>query len=154
MPETTTSLDVRALANVVGGDVSRVSEIGVRLQGSEILRIASEIRAMIAAGEAVCNLTVGDFDARQFRIPQLLEDGIVDALRQGETNYPPPTGMAPLRAAIQEYYERDLGLGYAVDSIVVTSGSRPGVYGTYRAIVSPVERVIYPVPSWNNNYYC
>lgn len=154
MPETTTSLDVRALANVVGGDVSRVSEIGVRLQGSEILRIASEIRAMIAAGEAVCNLTVGDFDARQFRIPQLLEDGIVDALRQGETNYPPPTGMAPLRAAIQEYYERDLGLGYAVDSIVVTSGSRPGVYGTYRAIVSPGERVIYPVPSWNNNYYC
>ncbi len=154
MIESTTSLDVRGTANVTGGNPLRLSESAVSLKGSEILRIAGEIRAMVAAGEPVCNLTVGDFDPKQFRIPQVLEDAIVESFEKGETNYPPSTGVLSLRDAIRDYYERDLGLSYSADSIVVTSGSRPGVYGTYRAIVSPGERVVYPVPSWNNNYYC
>lgn len=150
---TTSSQDVRAIANVTGVNPGRLSESSLNLKGSEILRIAAEIRGMVAAGEPVCNLTVGDFDPKQFRIPDLLEDEIVAAIRKRETNYPPSTGYPRLREAIREYYERGLGLGYGVDSILVTAGSRPGVYGTYRAIVSPGERVVYPVPSWNNNYY-
>jgi len=153
MPESTTSLDVRGIANVAAGNRVRLSEIAINLKGSEILRIAGEIRALVAAGEPVCNLTVGDFDPRQFRIPELLESAIIEALKKGETNYPPSTGLPSLREAIREYYERDLGLSYDLDSIVVTSGSRPGVYGAYRAIVTPGEKVVYPVPSWNNNYY-
>jgi aspartate aminotransferase len=154
MPVSTTSVDVRGTANVAAGNSVRLSEIAASLKGSEILRIAGEVRAIVAAGESVCNLTVGDFDPKHFRIPRVLEDATIEALRNGETNYPPSTGLPSLRDAIRDYYERDLGLSYSVDSILVTSGSRPGVYGTYRAIVSPGEKVVYPVPSWNNNYYC
>ncbi len=123
------------------------------LQGSEILRIAAEIRSRIAGGEQVCNLTVGDFDSRYFRIPRLLEEATIEALRRGETNYPPSPGMATLREAVAAFYERELGLRYPVDSILITSGSRPGVYGAYGTLVSPGDRVVYGVPSWNNNYY-
>jgi aspartate aminotransferase len=35
----------------------------------------------------------------------------------------------------------------------VTSGARPAIYGAYRVLVDPGDRVVYPVPSWNNNYY-
>jgi len=154
MLQTAETLDVTSLVTLPAGDPARISEVGTSLKGSEILRIAGEIRGRIAAGERVCNLTVGDFDPKQFRIPLALEDAIIDALRHGETNYPPSTGIPTLREAIQTYYERYLGLRYPVDSILVTSGSRPGVYGTYRTLVSPGERVVYPVPSWNNNYYC
>jgi aspartate aminotransferase len=154
MPEIGTAVDATALARVAPGDPSRVSDVGTTLRGSEILRIAAEIRALLANGESVCNLTVGDFDPRQFRIPQALEDGIVDALREGETNYPPSTGLPALREAVQHFTDRTLGLRYPVESILVTSGSRPGVYGTYRAIVNAGEEVVFPVPSWNNDYYC
>ena len=123
------------------------------LKGSEILRIASEIRARLAAGEKICNLTVGDFDPRQFRIPKLLEDGTVDAIRRGETNYPPGIGMPVLREAVCRFYENGLGLSYPLESVLITTGSRPGVYGTYRTVVGEGERVVYGVPSWNNNYY-
>ena len=44
-----------------------VSQMAAALVGSEILKIAAEIRAMRAAGATVCNLTVGDFDPAQFR---------------------------------------------------------------------------------------
>lgn len=132
----------------------RAAPVTGSLQGSEILRIAAEIRGRLAGGERICNLTVGDFDPRQFRIPQLLEDATVEALRHGETNYPPPPGLPQLREAVRAYYARELGLEYPLDSVLITSGTRPGVYGTYRTLVAEGERVVYGVPSWNNNYYC
>ncbi len=132
----------------------RISHPVGTLEGSAILKIAGEIRGRVAAGEKICNLTVGDFDPRQFRIPATLEQGIAHALARGETNYPPSTGVPALREAIAAYYERSLGLKYPVETILVTSGSRPGVYGTYCTVVDPGDRVVYPAPSWNNNYYC
>lgn len=136
------------------GAPSRVSHAVGTLQGSAILRVAAEIRQRLALGERICNLTVGDFDPRQFPIPRALEDGIVDALRHRETNYPPSSGMPALRDAIVAYTERSLGLRYPVDAVLVTSGSRPGVYGTYATLVDPGDRVVFGVPSWNNDYYC
>lgn len=131
----------------------RAAPLAGSLKGSEILRIAAEIRARLAAGERICNLTVGDFDPRQFPVPKLLEEGTVEALRRGETNYPPGTGMPILRESVCRFYENALGLSYPLESVLITTGSRPGVYGTYRTLVGEGERVIYGVPSWNNNYY-
>jgi aspartate aminotransferase len=124
------------------------------LTGSEILKIAAEIRAMAAGGQKICNLTVGDFDAKQFRIPQFLEDEIQAAIRAGETNYPPSDGVMALRQSLQRFYKGELGLDYPVSGILVTGGARPAIYGTYRALVDPGDAVVYPVPSWNNNHYC
>ncbi len=130
-----------------------VSHMAAALVGSEILKIAAEIRAMRAAGATICNLTVGDFDPAQFRIPRPLEDFIVDALRAGETNYPPSSGIDPLRAAVSGFWQRRLGLDYPASTILVTGGSRPGIYGAYRTLVDAGDKVVYPVPSWNNNHY-
>jgi aspartate aminotransferase len=132
----------------------RAAPIAASLRGSEILRIAAEVRARVASGERVCNLTVGDFDPRYFRIPQALEDGTVEALRRGETNYPPSPGIPALREAVCSFYARELGLHVRPECVLITSGSRPGVYGTYRTIAGAGDRVVYGVPSWNNNYYC
>lgn len=131
----------------------RVSTMAAGLIGSEILKIAGEIRAMVAEGTEVCNLTVGDFSPAEFRIPALLESAIGDALRSGETNYPPSEGIGALRTAVADFNRRRLGLDYPTECILVTGGSRPGIYATYRALVDPGDRVVYPVPSWNNNHY-
>ncbi len=152
----THAADVNDVTAIVRGprQPGRVSTSVGTLEGSAILKIAGEIRQRVAAGERVCNLTVGDFDPRQFRIPASLEQGITQALARGETNYPPGAGIPALRDAVLAYYERSLGLRYPAESVIVTSGSRPGVYGTYATLVDPGDRVVYPAPSWNNNYYC
>ena len=77
--------------------------------GSEILRIAAQIRALVAAGAKVCNLTVGDFNPAHFPIPVALLAGTRDALADGHTNYPPSDGVPPLREAIVRFYERSFG---------------------------------------------
>jgi len=131
----------------------RVSTMAGGLVGSEILRIAADVRARVADGATVCNLTVGDFAPAEFRAPDLLIEETVNALRAGETNYPPSDGVLPLRQAVVAFYQHWLGLSYTVDSVLVTGGSRPGIYSTYQAVVDPGDTVVYPVPSWNNNHY-
>lgn len=146
--------DTTALVKADLARKGRVSTPVGTLEGSAILKVAGEIRQRISAGEKVCNLTVGDFDPKQFPIPAYLEEAIAQALHHGETNYPPSAGVPALREAVVAYTERSLGLTYPIESVLVTSGSRPGVYGTYATVVDAGDRVVYGAPSWNNNYYC
>src|SRR5689334_2421638 len=121
--------------------------------GSEILKIAGEIRAMKTRGEAICNLTVGDFDPAYFPIPAELLEGTRTALVEGHTNYPPSDGVLGLREAVVRFYARELGLTYPVESVLIAGGARPLLYGAYRTLLDPGDVVVYPVPSWNNNHY-
>lgn len=133
---------------------SDLSQLAQGLVGSTILKIAADVRDMQAAGKPVLNLTVGDFSPTQFPVPPLLRDATVTALQAGNTNYPPSDGMPELRKAIQQLYERELGLRYPLNSIIVQSGGRPGILSTYMALVNPGDYVVYPLPSWNNEHYC
>ncbi|MGE6757099.1 pyridoxal phosphate-dependent aminotransferase [Corallococcus interemptor] len=134
-------------------DDTTVSTMARGLVGSEILRIAAEIRELVAKGNKVCNLTVGDFSPKEFPIPDGLRDQIGAALQAGETNYPPSDGVLDLRQAVQRFYERSLGLKYPLEGITIAGGARPVIYAIFRAVLDPGDVVIYPVPSWNNNHY-
>ena len=123
------------------------------MQGSLILQIAGEVRALIAQGQPVCNLTVGDFDARQFPIPRELRDGVVAAIDAGHTNYPPSEGIPELRAAVAKLYSRRLGVEVTPDWVVIASGARPVMYATFRLFLEPGDELLFAVPSWNNGYY-
>jgi len=129
-----------------------LSTMAKRLRGSEILRIAAEVRAA-AASRAVCNLTVGDFDPRQFPIPAPLKDLLVQALTAGETNYPPSEGLLALRQAVVEYVAREHEVTYPLESVLITGGGRPAIYGAVRCLVDEGDTVLYSVPSWNNDHY-
>lgn len=131
----------------------RVSAMAEGLAGSQILGIAAEIRSLTAQGKTIGNLTVGDFSPKEFRIPAFLENAVIRRYRDGETNYPPSDGVMELRRAVRQFYREWLGLDYDEPSILIASGARPIIYGVYRAVVDPGEKVIYPTPSWNNNYY-
>lgn len=146
--------DLEALAATAPAGAPRVSRMASGLIGSEILKIAADIRALVAGGRTICNLTVGDFDPRHFPVPDMLRRQVVAALEEGHTNYPPPNGMAELREAVRRFYRRNLGLLYPVDSFLIAGGARPVIHATFTTLCDPGDRVVYPVPSWNNNHYC
>ncbi|MEJ8758477.1 aminotransferase class I/II-fold pyridoxal phosphate-dependent enzyme [Pontibacter sp. H259] len=131
-----------------------VSKMAQNLIGSEIIKVAGEVNSMIARGEQICNLTIGDFDPSIYPIPQELKEGITKAYNEGHTNYPPANGVAVLRNAVTEFTEAKLGLKYPENDILVAGGSRPLIYATYLALVDPGDKVVFPTPSWNNNHYC
>jgi aspartate aminotransferase len=124
------------------------------LEGSRILAIADEVRALQASGRKICNLSIGDFDPREFPIPRPLLERIESALRRGETNYPPSAGVATLREQVSALYAREFGLTIPASSVVITGGARPGLFAAYQLLVDRGDRVVFPVPSWNNDHYC
>ncbi len=132
---------------------SGVSEMANSLRGSSILAIAAQVNALVASGKAVSNLTIGDFDPKQYPLPKKLVDGTIDALHAGHSNYPPANGILELRQAVQALYKERCNLDIALERILIAGGARPLLYGAYRAIVNPGEKVLYSVPSWNNNHY-
>ncbi|WP_460612021.1 pyridoxal phosphate-dependent aminotransferase [Hymenobacter seoulensis] len=132
----------------------QVSRMAGSLIGSEIIKIGNEVNDMIRKGEQICNLTIGDFDPAIFPIPAELQTEITRAYESGHTNYPPANGMAVLREAAAAFTKTRLGLDYSANDYLVAGGSRPLIYATYLAVVDPGDKVVFPVPSWNNNHYC
>ncbi len=124
------------------------------LIGSEIIKIGNEVNDLIKQGADICNLTIGDFDPTIYPIPRELYVAITEAYQAGCTNYPPANGMAELRQAAADFLHARLGLAYSPHNFLVAGGSRPLIYATYRALLDPGDRVVFPVPSWNNNHYC
>jgi aspartate aminotransferase len=135
------------------GDDS-ISPMARSLISSEILVIAQEIRALIANGTPVTNLTVGDFDPAYYPLPEGLRNGVLEAINRGEQQYPPPAGTPELRESVRRIYKKHLGLEYSVDSVLVSAGARPLVAATYLALAGPGRSAVFGVPSWNNNHYC
>ena len=133
--------------------MSQLSQLAETLIGSEIVRLGNEINVRISKGEKIFNYTIGDFDPNLFPIPQELEDGIINAYRNKYTNYPPGEGVLELRVAVADFVKDHLGISYQTNEVLIASGGRPLIYSMFRSIVNRGDKVIYAVPSWNNNHY-
>lgn len=129
------------------------SKMAENLVGSEIIKLAGEIREKIANGAKIYNFTIGDFDPKLFPIPSELKNAIVQHYSNDATNYPEANGMTALRNSISEFLKNQAGYNYTPNEILVSAGARPIIYSIYRAIIDEGDKVVYPVPSWNNNHY-
>ncbi|WEK37093.1 MAG: aminotransferase class I/II-fold pyridoxal phosphate-dependent enzyme [Candidatus Pseudobacter hemicellulosilyticus] len=131
----------------------KLSHLAETLIGSEIVKLGGEIREKIRQGEKIYNFTVGDFDPAIFPIPAGLETAIIEAYRQHLTNYPAAEGNLDLREAIGAFLEEREALTYTPAEILIAAGGRPLIYSLFRAVCDPGDKVVYAVPSWNNNHY-
>ena len=131
----------------------KLSHLAETLIASEIVRLGATIKEKIRAGENIYNYTIGDFDSSQFPIPELLQEEIIHAYKEGKTTYPAAEGELDLRKAVAAFIEKNQAVHYSPKEILISAGGRPLIYAIYRAIVDKGDKVIYPVPSWNNNHY-
>ncbi len=130
-----------------------MSHLAETLIGSEIVRLGADIKEKINKGEKIYNFTIGDFDSSIFPIPKKFEHEIIEAYKQHHTTYPPGEGILALREAVSKFISDREGLQYNASEILIAAGGRPLIYALYRALVDKGDKVIYSVPSWNNNHY-
>lgn len=133
--------------------MSPLSTLAESLVGSEIVKLGNAINERKAKGEKIYNYTIGDFDPSIFPIPAEYEEAIMQAYRAHRTNYPPADGLLVLRQAVGDLFRSVEGIDYKNDELLIASGGRPLIYSLFKAIVDKGDKVIYTVPSWNNNHY-
>ena len=131
----------------------KVSKLAANLIGSEIIKIGNQVNDMKSQGAEIANLTIGDLNSNIYPIPDLLKEEVQKAYQNNLTNYPPANGLLSLRKAISTDIKNRWNLDYSENDILVAGGSRPLIYAAFKTIVDPDDKVIYPVPSWNNNHY-
>jgi aspartate aminotransferase len=131
----------------------KLSHLADNITTSPILTFAASVNAKIAAGENVYNLTVGDFNPHTYPIPAALKSAIKQAIDDNHTNYPGAVGMPKLRSGVAGLIDKYCGVQIDENDILIASGSRPLIYATFKTLVDKGDNVLFPVPSWNNDYY-
>ncbi len=109
---------------------------------SAVLGLAEELRE---AGRDVISLGAGEPD---FDTPDHIKEAAIEAIKAGETKYTAIDGTSQLKAAIQRKFERDNGLSYAAEQILVSCGAKHTLFNACMGILSPGDEAIIPAPCW------
>lgn len=115
------------------------------IKPSTTLAVAARAAQLKAAGQDIINLGVGEPD---FDTPEHIKKAAIRAIDNGYTKYTPVDGIHSLKKAIQDKFERDNQLNYAINQIMVTNGCKQGIYNLMQALLESGDEVIIPAPYW------
>ncbi len=117
-----------------------------RVQPSVTMQISARAAAMQRAGIDVVSLSAGEPD---FDTPQNVKDAGIRAIVEGFTKYTTPgSGIIELKEAICRKFERDNGLVYTTDEVIVNNGAKHSLFLAVAALVNAGDEVIIPTPYW------
>jgi aspartate aminotransferase len=116
-----------------------------RVKPSATMVVTQKARDLKAKGRDIISLSVGEPD---FDTPDNIKNAAIDAIRRGETKYPPVLGIPPLREAIAKKFSRENGLDYKASDTIVGTGGKQILYNAFLVTMNPGDEVIIPAPFW------
>lgn len=126
-----------------------LSRIATEVRASTTIAIDTRYKEMQAAGMDVIGFGAGEPD---FDTPDNIKMAAIRAIGSNFTRYTPAAGTLELREAICKRLEKDCGVSYAPNQIVVSNGAKQAIYLTLSALVNPGDEIIAPAPYWVSYY--
>jgi len=123
----------------------KVSEKVSKISPSLTLEITAKAKKMKAEGISIIGFGAGEPD---FNTPDYIIESAKKALDIGFTKYTPASGMTELKKAIVDKFEKDNGLKYSENQIVISSGAKSSLYHAICAMTDVGDEVIIPSPYW------
>ena len=112
---------------------------------SQTLAMARKVRELRAEGRQVYSFTLGEPD---FGTPEYIREAAIQAIREGDTHYPPVAGQPALREAFAQHLQSTYQLSYQPNEVMVSTGAKQSLMNLLIALVQPGEEVIIPAPFW------
>ena len=122
-----------------------ISHRCLNIAPSLTLQIDTRAKEMAASGLDVVGFGAGEPD---FPTPKHICDAAKEALDMGLTRYTPVAGTMELRMAITRKMERDHGLTYSPQEIIVSNGAKHSLFTIFQTILDPGDEVLIPTPCW------
>ena len=116
-----------------------------RVKPSATMVATQRARDLKNSGRDIISLSVGEPD---FDTPDHIKEAAIDAIRRGETKYPPVLGIVPLREAIAAKFKRENNLDYKASQTIVGTGGKQILFNTFLATCDQGDEVIIPAPYW------
>jgi len=125
--------------------LTRLSERISGLKESATLAITARAKALRAEGRDIIPLGAGEPD---FDTPENIKEAAIKAIRDGRTKYTPVGGIPELKDAVREKFDRDNGLAYSRDEVIISCGGKHSFYNLIEAVIDPGDEVLMPSPYW------
>ncbi len=122
-----------------------IAERAKKVKPSPTLAVDSKAKELKAKGVDVVNFGVGEPD---FDTPEHIKEAAIKAIRDGFTKYTPVGGIDELKEAIISKLEKDNGLKYSKENIIVSCGAKHSLYNIAQALFQEGDEVIIPSPYW------
>ena len=122
-----------------------LSERSNRITLSPTLRINARATQMREQGIDVVDFSVGEPD---FPTPEAVKRAAKAALDANFTKYTANDGIPELRKAICEKLERENGLRYSPDEVIVSCGAKNSLFNVAMALYDEGDDVLLPAPYW------
>lgn len=116
-----------------------------RLKPSATVGVTTKAMALAAEGRDIIRLSVGEPD---FDTPEPIKQAAIDAIGAGATKYTALDGTRALKAAIQAKFDRENGLRYPLDQILVSNGAKQACFNLCLALLEQGDEAIIPAPYW------
>src|SRR5690349_10066963 len=116
-----------------------------RVKPSATTAVTQKARELKNAGRDIIGLGAGEPD---FDTPDNIKNAAIDAIRRGETKYPPVSGIVPLRDAIARKFKRENNLDYRPEQTIVATGGKQILFNALMATLNPGDEVVIPSPYW------
>ncbi len=117
----------------------------LNMEESATIAMSRKSRELKQAGKDVISLSLGEPD---FNTPDLIKNAAVEGMNQNFTKYTPVPGYDDLRQAVCDKFERDNGLHYTKDQIVVSTGAKQSIANVVMSVINPGDEVVIPAPFW------
>ncbi|MBV6493777.1 MAG: Aspartate aminotransferase [Turneriella sp.] len=115
------------------------------IEPSPTLAISARANELKAEGKDIVGFGAGEPD---FDTPQHIKDAAIEAIKSGFTKYTPVSGIPELKKAIVQKFERDNGLTFAPNQILVSTGGKQVLYNFFLAVLNDGDEVVCPAPYW------
>lgn len=125
--------------------MEQVSARIASLSPSATLAMSQKSNELKTQGLDVINLSVGEPD---FYTPDHIKEAAKKAIDENFSFYTPVPGYMSLRQAICAKLQRENGLEYKPEQIIVSNGAKQSVCNTILCIINPGDEVIIPTPAW------
>ena len=122
-----------------------VSRRVLRVKPSPTLAVTARAAKLKAEGKDVISLGAGEPD---FDTPTHIAQAGMKAIEHGFTRYTNVDGIVDLKDAIRAKFERDNGIRYERDQILVSSGAKQTIYNLCMAVLDAGDEAIVPAPYW------
>ena len=116
-----------------------------RVKPSPTLAVTALASQLRAEGRDVIGLAAGEPD---FDTPEHVKQAAIEAIKNGFTKYTAVDGTPSLKQAIINKFQKDNGLTYAPDQILVSCGGKQSFFNLAQALLNPGDEVIIPAPYW------
>ena len=123
----------------------KISKRAKEVPPSATIAVTARAKELKAQGIDVVGFGAGEPD---FDTPDYIKEAAIAAIKAGKTKYTPAAGIIELRTTIAQKLQKENGLAYAPEQVVVNIGGKHSVYEAMQAVLDPGDEVILPSPYW------